>query len=61
MAPTPGVILVKITAGAFEPQNDLRSVPENEKQFLFKPFTNLKIIKGHGFAAKVKRSGNPDG
>jgi len=31
----------EIACGAFQPENDLRSVPENEKQLFFKSFADF--------------------
>jgi len=50
----------QITSGAFQPKNHLRTVPQGEQQFLFKPFPNSRILQGDAFVAEAERSGYPD-
>jgi hypothetical protein len=51
----------EIPRGTFQPENNLWSVPENEKQFLFKSFANFNRIKGYLLATKIDGPFNPDG
>ena len=51
----------EIARGALQPENNLRSVPENKKQFLLKSFTYLDILKRNRLATKIDGPFNPDG
>jgi hypothetical protein len=44
----------------FEPEDDLRTVGQHKKHFLFEAFANLLVLERHRFTAEVNRFSEAD-